>query len=64
VYVIVLPLPLRVPTLAFPLATPSTVQDKVVVAVPVRVAVKTPVALAFRLIEVGLTITLEPVLGT
>jgi hypothetical protein len=57
VYVTVLPLPVMVPTVLLPLATPSTVQATEVLVEPVTVAVRETVPLAARLEELGLRVT-------
>jgi hypothetical protein len=57
VYVTVLPLPVMVPAVLLPLATPSTVQATEVLVEPVTVAVRETVPLAARLEELGLKLT-------
>ena len=54
---IVLPLPVMVPTEVFPLATPSTLQLTAVLVVPVTEAVKDVLVDTLRLPEEGLMVT-------
>lgn len=59
-----MPVPVMVPTAAFPLATPSTDHDRVVAEPPMRVAVNEAVAPVFSVVELGFTVTLVGVGGT
>ena len=59
VYVTVLPVPVTVPTVLFPLATPSTIQVTPVFVLPETVAVKVEEAPVARVRAVGLSATLR-----